>query len=345
MKARMRWVWAFLLVTLVMVGCRSPEAKPEVIGKAAETVAAKTVATDAKPEDSESEEVLVYDQTNKLDSLDSYRFKNTISFKEEGGDGGTVEMEVEFVRDPEAQRMLIRNFGESSDDIGEIELIRIGGDSYARVEDNEWMSMQIPAEDLFPDSTMVYQPENVFEGARGRYVGTETVNGIKTKHYVYDKEALAKSGLFESLLTASGEVWVSVQDNVVVRAMAQLEGKDETTEEMVTVQIQSEIWDVNADITIAPPEGVNRAETPGDIPVMEGARELVVMQQMTSYKVDKNVDDVKAFYEEQMEANGWKAETSMVPGFMTYAKDERTVQIIIQEQGEQTGVAIVLPEE
>jgi hypothetical protein len=291
------------------------------------------------------EEALSYGETRDLESLESYRLRNVISVQEGDGQTTTVELEIAYTSDPRAEHVIIRNRGEASTEGGDaVELVRIGGDSYARFGD-QWMAMQVPEEELFSQSTFIYRPENVFEQAKGRLVGTETVNGIKTKHYVFDKEALSESGLFGTLVEASGELWVSTAHHVVVRAVAHLEGRGPQTDGTMIVDLHSDVRDINADFAIEPPAGVASAQTPEDIPVMPNARDLVVIKQMTSFKVDKSVEEVTSFYKEEMPKNGWQSQASSVPGFLSYKKGDRMVQIAVQSQGDQTGVAIVIPEE
>jgi len=290
--------------------------------------------------DTKEAEELSYDTTGNLSNLKSYRLRSVISVQEEGKDKETVETEIAYVRQPPAQHSIIR-WGVASQE--GIEVIRIGSDSYARVG-SEWIAMQVPDKELTPPAIALYSAENLFRSAKGRYVGQENVNGQPTKHYVYDEKALLQSGVFTNLLEGSGEVWVSTQHNITVRTIAHLKGKDTNTGRITTIDLRSDVTDINADISIKPPEGIGKPEKPDDVPIMSGATDMVSIKGMTSYKVAASVEEVTAFYKSEMTKNGWTSVPSQVPGFISFEKGNRAAQITITRQGDRTAVAIIMQE-
>lgn len=328
MKTRIwKLVMLGLVVGFVLGGCKAPS-------KSA-----------VQPKKSARE--LIYDDTKDLSALQSYRLMNTVTFQEEGAEGGTIQMEMDYVQDPPAQRILLRGQGVGTAQggaAGEIEIVRVGKDSYARYGDKDWIAMQVPDEQLMPPAGVVYRPENVFHSATGRYVGREQVNNEETEHYVFDKEALARSGIFEAVVEASGEVWVSTKHNVVVRAVARIKGRDAKSGKRVTIDLRSDVMDINSEIEIKPPEGVQKPEVPEDVPLPAETKDLLIMLPMISFKISMSADEITRFYEKEMGKRGWIRVQSPIPGFVAFEKGNRTVQIALTAQGGQTSVAIVLGE-
>jgi hypothetical protein len=272
---------------------------------------------------------------NDLSALKSYRQRQTISVQEEEQAAEVVETLLESVREPAAQHLTITSGANS------VEVIRIGAESYARTAQG-WIAMQIPDTDILPALFKSYAPESVFRGAKGRYVGEEMVNGQATKHYTFDKKALNSSGLFSSLTEGKGDVWVATSRNLMVRAVAQLKGKDAESGQTVTLELSSDLTDLDAEILIKPPEGVEKAQSPGDLPIMPGATNQVAIMGMVSYKVAATVEQVSAFYKAEMPKQGWKSVAATIPGFLAFEKDGRQAQVAIVTRDSITAVAIVL---
>ncbi len=344
------------LLACWVVGCKS-EAEPEaaatsapaqVVTKAApaqEPTKAAAASPTATPQvqypATVADEEMLYDDIRDLQDLKSYRSKSETSWTEEGGDPETVTIEIAYTTDPPAQHLIMSGLsdaGQAEDDT--LEMIRIGQDSYTRYGE-EWITMQLADDEMLPDATVAYQPENLLRSSKGKYKGIDRVNGVEAKHYVFDQEELAKSPVFVNVIEASGEVWVSTEHNVAVRSIVHFKGKDADTDKIVTLDVETDITDINADILIEPPEGVEQARTAADIPIMPGATEKVVMAPMTSYKVAATTEAVEKFYAEEMPKNGWKAEEAVIAGFLNYTKGDRTVQIVIQAQDGQTAVVVV----
>lgn len=190
-----------------------------------------------------------------LDTLDSYRVQQTIRVEDQ--DGSQVqEMTVleEWVREPPAKRILI------SGDMPTTEMIYIGDKAWMKAGDT-WMEM--PSEQA-PDFTsgMDITPDM---GGITALVGEETVNGISCKHYTIDEENFAVADPSEGSFTAyiRGEVWIADQPGlppIIVREQIQIEGSfipvpgASSSAEGGTTYFEKEVTDINAPITIEPPE-------------------------------------------------------------------------------------------
>ena len=343
-KALLVLVFMGLLASLV-AGCKSESAATATPQQAATRAAlvSPTATTPAQARSAAAAEgEMLYDDIRDLDDLQSYRTKSTTSWTEEGGDPQSVTIEIAYTTEPNAQHLIMSGLSDTTQgDDDTLEMIRIGQDSYTRYG-GEWITMQSTDDTTLPDATVAYQPENLLRSSKGKYKGTEEMNGVKAKHYVFDQEELAKSPVFVNIIEASGEVWVSSEYNVAVRSLVHFKGKDANTGKIVTLDVETNLTDINADFVIEPPEGVEKAETPADVPIMSGATDLLVMAPMTSYKVAATAEAVEKFYKEEMAKNGWKATEAAIAGFLSYTKEKRTAQIVIQSQGAETGVVIVI---
>ena len=137
-------------------------------------------------------------------------------------------------------------------------------------------------------------------------------------------------------------MWVATASKLTVRAVAQLKGQDKASGKTVTLDLSSDLTDINAEIAIKPPAGVEKAQTPSDLPIMPGATDQVAIMGMVSYKVAATVDQVSAFYKAEMPKLGWKSVAATIPGFLNFDKDGRQAQIAIVTKDNVTAIAIVL---
>jgi serine/threonine protein kinase len=94
-------------------------------------------------------------------------------------------------------------------------------------------------------------------------------------------------------------------------------------------------------------------EKPADIPVMSTAQNLQVYKLTeqnllgVNYEIDATVDEIVAYYEAQMPANGWKKTTSYSNEKMLgiyYQKDRRVAMVFITQSGSQLMVTIQIAE-
>ena len=100
--------------------------------------------------------------------------------------------------------------------------------------------------------------------------------------------------------------------------------------------------------TLFPP-----VEKPADIPIMPAAKDLQVFKMSeqnllsVTYQIDAAVDEIVAYYEAQMPANGWKRTTTMSSDEMVgyyYQKDRRIAMVYITTAGGKLYVSIQIAE-
>ena len=139
-----------------------------------------------------------------------------------------------------------------------------------------------------------------------KYVGTDTVNGIRAKHYKYDEKAATLAGFGK----VSGEIWVAEDGGYVVKDTLNWQGAaglfgagtKGTGSGTWTYQLQ----DVNKPLVIKAPEICEKGNV--DVPVMADATEKARMGPMLTYKSAAAPKEVVEFYNKAMTKAGWQPE-------------------------------------
>ena len=284
---------------------------------------------EASPEAGEEaggEELDLSSVTSGLEALDSYASHLEVATLE-GGTAtptGTLVMDTEYVREPRAERVVMRSGG--SEDA--VEIIQVGGQQYFVLGEGQCMSSQAEEGDTLGAEGM--QPDDLvgeLQGAK-RVLPDETVNGVLCRHYTFDQNALTGTGAFSS---AQGEVWVSVEGEFVVKYVLQAQGSDSSTGQETEFTMLYELREVNSGLTIEPPAGCEANQS--DFPTMADATNVTSMSGILMYESASPLADVVAFYQEQMPAQGWAAAGDATitadTAMLSYTKDGGTASIII----------------
>ncbi len=277
--------------------------------------------------------------------LDSYRQVVRMSGTQ-GDEQWEMEMVTEFVREPPAQRYVMRVSDETGEETS-FETIQVGDTTYiGGGPEGEWMSMTSSESPELSDTGFIGL-EDSFYSDECKYMGKKTVNGLQTRHYHCSEKALLAmpnvgGGVIQD---AEGDVWVSIQYDVAVRFIFSWKGKDEDGV-AVEGRWESDLTDINKPIKIEAPEGVAAAGLPDDIPMIDGAYEVSAMMGMVSFQVDKVIAEVSEFYQAAMARNGWTPEEgAMMPNMLNFSKGDRTASFILSEEGAATQVTIMVNEE
>jgi len=319
---------------------------------AAEAVPLKeATAEPTEVAEAEAEETVDLSDVGDFDALDSYRIVVTMTWKEVKADGtseeGTMEMLNEYDRASQARRLKISGStpdaeGVPAGEAGELEMIQIGTTSYMRSGD-EWMAAQLE-DDSDDEMTWMLDPDD-FASGEGTYVGKETVNGVSAKHYHYVAAGVGGMGIgFGAADRVESDVWVSEEHNVVVKVVAEWEGKDDEGSNW-TGSMGLDVTDINEPIAIEPPEGVEPPGMPEDVPLMEGATNVESVMGINTFNVAATADEVMAFYDEEMPANGWEAEDSGIPTMRSYAKGDRQAMLMVEETDGGCEVTMMISEQ
>ena len=217
-------------------------------------------ATATPAEDGEDGEVAPAPEleSDALAGLESYRAEISweTSLAEGAGQGMTIN--VAETRDPKAQHLALSGMGT------EIEFITTPDGSWVKVG-GQWQSL--PGgnmESFFGEMTFI-APEDVNELAAAEsdadyeFVGTETVNGIQTRHYRInvDPDQLQETTGATDVQAVQGDVWVADEGDLPAFAVRfVVESEVEIEGQTGTATLNWNVQEVNTGITIEPPEGM-----------------------------------------------------------------------------------------
>ncbi len=292
----------------------------------------------AATEEVEQEELSLSSVTSGLQSLDSYRGHLVMTFEGTAGEEAeqwAVEMDVEYVRQPFAQRVLIK--GDMVE--GHFESIQIGDQQYVVFEDQCFSSSAGEGEGAW--DMEVFELEDFLGGLdeAKRVRPDEEVNGILCRHYTFDETAVS----WASLSRAAGEVWVAVDGGYVVKYTLRAEGENPVSQEEGRIEWEYELRDVNAPITIEPPPDCEAAAI--EFPIMPDATDVTTLGGIVMYTSPSSLDDVIAFYQEQMPADGWKdtgdAFISENNAMLSYTKEGRLATVTLTSEDGKISVVVM----
>ncbi len=230
---------------------------------------------------------------------------------------------------------------------------------------DEWMFFTQEEEAFDPQSDLEMFKDFI-SGVDWQRVGSETVNGFQTTHYrveISPSEISGTPGAFLDMLSQLGTSMQNVEfvveqitgdayvtdDGLLIKAVytTTWRGEQEGKEIRVTEEFSYQIEGINLGITIEAPASIEVEE---DVPLPEGAVRTGLIMGMRTYKVTgMSVDDVVAFYEEALPANGFTVDSKFTQpgtGGMIQANKEGTNYTIIVSPEDDGSVNItVMPEE
>ncbi len=232
--------------------------------------------TDA-PAAAEEEPLNLTDRVSGLEDLKSYRLTWTSEWTPEDPTKKPMQMTwtQEFTTDPSAQSIA---WSGSSEATGGEETIsrmwRIGPTTYMMFDkDEETQCMAITQDE--EDADPPFDPSLLGGVEDAKYVGRETVNGIRTKHYVYDSTGFALLGADQ----VSGDVWVAEDGGYMVKEMLTWEGGAGLFSMAAQDEAKGkgswtwELSDINAQFTIEPPEECLNPAGDAALPDAAGCKE------------------------------------------------------------------------
>ena len=347
-----------IVVSLFLAACgggapKEPTAVPPMPESATSTTTQATPTRPPEPPTVPQPQTEEYDfgQASDLAALDSYRVRSTMqweSIKDGNKEMGSWDVLEELVRQPLAQRFVWTGTGagEVGTESGEWELIQIGTDSYMNTESG-WLAMTAGEESIFGSNTILSAPLGMVAANRGKLVERNVmVNGVSADKYAFDESTLGASLGLGAIARANGDVWISPHFNVVVKYVAHYEGKNLTLGggEEGMMDVTFDLTDINQPIDIRAPEGVKPA-MPEDIPVMDGATDVVAIEGIISYQTTFSVEEATTFYQTRMPAQGWAEDEGGFPGMMSFTKGNRTAQVMIMEAEGKTSVTVMVSQE
>jgi hypothetical protein len=292
--------------------------------------------------------------TGGLAGLDSYKSKFTMTFsgKDEQGQpvSGTWTMEEDLTREPLAQRTTMSSTSQLEGEAGQFgsfEVITIGDMSYwiAKEADGVQSCSSMSSGEATNPQEGIFTPDMIGEISDAKYLGTDTVNEVRAKHYAWEENSLPVWG-FSGV---KGDVWMATDGEYVVKYVAEASGKGMlfgSSQEEGTIRFGYDLTDVNGAFTIEPPA---ECEVPAtDIPIMADAEDKMSFGTTVSYSSPSALADVVAFYQGEMPGNGWQAsgEPMAAEGFasLEFTKDGRTAGLMLtyDADAQKTGVLITV---
>lgn len=141
----------------------------------------------------------------------------------------------------------------------EAHVIKVGNKTWS-FENGKWTEGDISDDLLGFDNPLDFAqailPQEVLKVAK---TSSETVNGVKTTRYSFDKvalESIAKQlgeviGGDEQLKSANLDVWIT-EDGIPVKIVLKAKASDDSGAE-VGIELELNVKDINTDITIKPP--------------------------------------------------------------------------------------------
>jgi len=295
-------------------------------------------AEEDETEESEAEEPSAETARGALQDLDSYRQTATLRSTTDD-DVDETQVLLEYVREPQATRLVLTQVDSAGEPVSESEIIQIGNTTYIRTQEvgeepGEWATFasdEASESGELPGALDWMASSDYFEGSSScDRKGREDVAGQPATLYECDKGVFVPEevDLTGKLVEGSAKTWISEEYRVPVRSIINYATEDE---DGVRYEFYYEmtVTDVNVPITIEAPEGVEAPGLPEDVPLYPEANITTAMTGMVIFEAEAETADVLDFYREEMEAEGWTLDSDM-EDMLTYAKEGRSVWIMVE---------------
>jgi hypothetical protein len=315
----------------------------------APTAKASGAATPTPSTSSDDKPLSLNDRQTGLDKLKSYRMKWQANWKStEVTSTQSVSWNwiEEFSSAPKGLHWtwVMSDSKQANANIN-MEWWQIGDTTYMLTKDASNTGQCISFSSSDPQSQLtkgLFSPSALGNVNNAKYVGAETVNGLKTKHYQYDEKGMALFGAAQ----VKGDLWVAVDGGFVVKETVAWSGSAGLFGSSAKAKGDGkwtwEITDVNANITLKAPENCGGAAS--DIPVMKDATDQSRFGDTIMYKTPSKLADVVKFYQTQMPAAGWKASgTPQITadlGMLEFTKGSQNAQVMITVESGKTNVIV-----
>lgn len=359
------------------------EAQKAAEGAAEEIKATAEVAAEdvqAAVEEGADEEVSVefnsIDET--LNNFSSYKNVIKMTFSGTDADGasgeGSVEMYSEYIKDPRATHVVMNMSGGAFNDpemeaMGnfEMEIYVVDGITYMRNpmmgemtgDESPWISYAGGEDDM---SETFFSSDDIIDipDTARRSLLPQDVNGISCWHYTFDEKDIGQAGA--DIESAKGEMWVArdggypvkfIMEGIGISSADPSAGADFMNGNF---KMEYELMSINEKFDIVVPEealnagggffGGDSSGQETDLPMVDDAVVDFAMEGMVSYTSGKTVDEVVAFYRNELPALGWLADTSFemvdeTSALLSFTKDgaDLTLSVSAEEDG---GITVAL---
>ncbi len=339
----------------------TPVAEPTAVE---EEPAAEEPASDNETVVAESEapalssDSLNFASINEL-PFDSYRVTMMLEFSGVKPDGEEVTQAMNadfaYTTEPPANSMSM-SFTGIAEELGteSIEMAEIEGTTYMVIPEMGCITTQ--GDDLSgnPFADMLNPDEFLNDLEDAKYEGRETVNGILTHHYSFNEAAFLTADMgTDDIKDAEGHVYVAVEGGFLVRMIVDATGKidffDAGVDQDGDLHIAIDLTDVDESFDIVAPAGCEADAAGGgsEYPMLDDAADISSFGGVMSYKTSLGTDDVLAFYDDALAAEGWARDEagSFVGGgsaLVSYSREGETLTLTIGPDDGDTGGSYVV---
>ena len=380
MMRRMSWIVVLLLLlslpALACGGFGGDDAEATAVPEAAPVIEESAPEPTAVPqaEDTNSEETAVEtveepslpESALSLDTIDelpfnSYRITMDLEVTGKKADGQEVaqSMKSEFTvsNDPQIMNILMSFSGiDEVMDSESIEMAQIEGTSYMVIP--EMGCITTSGGDILDDNpfTGMMAPDSFLNDLdNAKYEGEETINGILTRHYSFDKFAMAGTDLTD-VEEANGHIYVAKDGDFLVSMVVDATGKLDLFDEGLTedgqLHIEINLTDIDVPVEAAIPaactaEDGSAGGANSEFPMLDDASEVTSFAGVLSYQTALPLEDVMAFYDDALANAGWvkDEEGSFVASgnaLVNYLRDGVTLSVTVSPNEDTGGNYVIL---
>lgn len=295
-----------------------------------------------------------------LDTIDELPFNSyriTMAMEVTGTDANGEEVnqgvnaDMAFSKEPSASEIAISFFG-MEDEMGEgtIEMVQVEGVSYMVVP--EMGCITTSSEDILsesPFSSMMNPDEFLEDLGDTKYEGEETINGIRTRHYSFDKFALTGTDV-NDIKSAEGHVYIAKDGDFLVRMVVDAVGQVDMFDGGLTddgdLHVEINLADVDEPVDVTIPEACAAQGGDGgagsEFPVLEDATDVTSFAGVLSYRTALSLEEIVAFYDDALAAEGWVKDEdgSFVSGgnaLVNYTREGVTLNVTISPNEDGSG--------
>lgn len=296
------------------------------------------------PEAEATEEILTTlpDMELALADLTSYRWAMVTRIISETGEVLTSIVTITTTTDPPAREVRVSLPEQAGLESGPIAMTitQVGDLTYMFMGEMGCISTSASEGDLLDDDFMadMMRPEDILSDLQSarRVRPNETINGIETRHYVFDESTFAPDDM--SFAQVEGHLYIAEEGGYLVRyvlvgASDEGVGGDDGPRE---IQMTFNLLDVNQPITITLPEGCDAGAS---LPMVEDASEVSSFSGLTTYVSALPLDQVAAFYQEALPAGGWsyvEADSLLQASFSTLVFEREGTRLTVNLSSDAT---------
>jgi hypothetical protein len=277
----------------------------------------------AAREEEESEEALAMPELSRLEEqlaqYNSYRIRIRVTFEDDNGEengdaSGSMELKRARTINPPASRITLRGGGAVTQELedatgeGELSFVELAGETYSVVPGAGCFAGHAEAAGATEGFADLLDSEQLLGSVqRTDRIGEEEVNGQTVDHYYFDRDDV--TGAAPLLQDVRGDIFLAHDGGYPVRVVYEGVGYTDMfgqgSPENGRLRVEYDVFDVGAPLEIEVPEECVAASA--QFPIMSGAREVSSMPGFVSYRVNASLEEVVAFYEQELEVNGYTA--------------------------------------